>query len=46
MTKETGDFAKDLLSGLQDAADYINGKPVNVRTTSYIFADAKAIREQ
>jgi len=46
MTKKSDDFAKDLLYGLQEAADYINGKPANSRTTDYVFADAKAIRKQ
>jgi len=46
MTKKTGNFAKNLLSELQETADYINGKPMNVRITAYVFADAKAIRKQ
>lgn len=46
MTEQISDFAKDLISGLQEASDYINGKPVNVRITQYNFADAKAIRKK
>jgi putative transcriptional regulator len=46
MSEKMSDFVKDLVSGLQEAADYINGKPHNARVTTYVFADAKAIREQ
>ena len=46
MTSKHSEFVKDLLDGLQEATDYIKGKPTNTRITKYVFADAKAIREK
>jgi putative transcriptional regulator len=45
MSEEMSDFAKELLVGLAEAAAYVNDKPNAVRTKTYVFADAKSIRE-
>ena len=45
MTKKMSEFAKDILSGLEEAIAYVEGKPTKVRTTTYTYANAKAIRE-
>lgn len=46
MTDIFSDFTKDLLIGLQESADFINGQPTTAKSTVHTCADAKAIREQ
>lgn len=45
MAKENGEVATGILAGLQEAILYVRGEG-DARVTSYVFADAKAIREQ
>lgn len=45
MAEKISDFAHNILNGLKEAVDYVEGRPNECRTTTYVFADAKAIRK-
>jgi len=46
MSEELGEIAKGILDGLNEAIAHVRGQPTKVRTSTYGFADAKAIRER
>jgi len=46
MAEKLGEMAQGILDGLNEAIEHVKGKPSKVRTTTYVFADAKAIRER
>jgi putative transcriptional regulator len=46
MKKKMSPLAQGIIAGLEDAIAHVGGKTTKARTTTYVFADAKAIREQ
>lgn len=46
MAEKLGEMTQGILDGLNEAIAHVKGKPNKVRTTTYVSADAKAIRER